>query len=147
MVDIHITVDDHGLSSSLKEKAGRLSSESQKLLKDLTYIAERWVKDSAPVKTGKLRGSIKGQVSGRTGSVFVPAGSVKYFDFVIDGTRPHDIVPKNRQALYWPGARHPVKMVRHPGTKPNPFFDKAVTRMEGEFERKLQEFAEWLGDL
>jgi hypothetical protein len=38
-------------------------------------------------------------------------------------------------------------MVRHPGTKPNPFFDKAVTRMEGEFERKLQEFAEWLGDL
>ena len=31
-------------------------------------------------------------------------------------TRPHIIVPKNRQALYWAGARHPVKKVKHPGS-------------------------------
>ena len=147
MVAINITIEDHGLSGSLKSKAAAIPIQERKLLSDLTFIAERWVKNSAPVKTGKLRNSVKGQVQGKVGMVFVPTGSVKYFDFVIDGTRPHDIVPKNRQALYWPGARHPVKSVRHPGTKANPFFDKAIGRMEGEFGRKLQEFAEWLGDL
>lgn len=32
------------------------------------------------------------------------------------GTRPHVIEPKNKQALYWEGARHPVRKVNHPGT-------------------------------
>jgi hypothetical protein len=32
------------------------------------------------------------------------------------GTRPHVIEPRNKQALSWPGARHPVKRVQHPGT-------------------------------
>jgi len=33
------------------------------------------------------------------------------------GTRPHTIRPRDRKALYWPGAKHPVKSVRHPGSK------------------------------
>ncbi len=32
------------------------------------------------------------------------------------GTRPHVIEPKDKQALAWPGGRHPVKRVNHPGT-------------------------------
>jgi hypothetical protein len=32
------------------------------------------------------------------------------------GTRPHVIEPKDKQALAWPGGRHPVKKVNHPGT-------------------------------
>lgn len=32
------------------------------------------------------------------------------------GTRPHVIEAKNAQALHWPGARHPVRRVQHPGT-------------------------------
>lgn len=32
------------------------------------------------------------------------------------GTRPHVIEPKTKQALAWPGGRHPVKKVNHPGT-------------------------------
>jgi hypothetical protein len=32
------------------------------------------------------------------------------------GTRPHVIEPRDKQALAWPGARHPVKRVNHPGT-------------------------------
>lgn len=31
------------------------------------------------------------------------------------GTRPHTIT--GRPFLYWPGARHPVRKVSHPGTK------------------------------
>jgi hypothetical protein len=33
------------------------------------------------------------------------------------GTPPHMIEPKNAKALHWPGARHPVARVNHPGTK------------------------------
>ena len=31
-------------------------------------------------------------------------------------TPPRIIRPKNKKALYWPGARHPVKQVNHPGS-------------------------------
>lgn len=34
------------------------------------------------------------------------------------GTKPHVIRPRTKQALYWPGAAHPVAKVRHPGTAP-----------------------------
>lgn len=33
------------------------------------------------------------------------------------GSRPHIIEPKNKKALSWPGAAHPVKRVHHPGTQ------------------------------
>lgn len=147
MVTIMIEVDDHGLAAGFKSKAAAISIEEQRLLKDLVRIGEKWVKREAPVKTGKLRGKVMSTVSTNGGSIFVPKGAVKYFDFVIDGTRPHDIVPKHAQALYWPGAKHPVKKVRHPGTKSNPFFDKALTSMDSEFNARLEKFAEWLGDI
>jgi hypothetical protein len=30
--------------------------------------------------------------------------------------RPHKIIPKNKKALYWKGASHPVRSVNHPGS-------------------------------
>ena len=32
-------------------------------------------------------------------------------------TPPHVIRPKTKKALFWPGAGHPVKSVKHPGSK------------------------------
>ncbi|MBT3921569.1 MAG: hypothetical protein HOF21_03240 [Nitrospina sp.] len=32
------------------------------------------------------------------------------------GSRPHIIRPKGNKLLFWPGAKHPAKEVRHPGT-------------------------------
>lgn len=39
-------------------------------------------------------------------------------------TSPHVIRAKNGKALFWPGASHPVKSVKHPGSKipARPFF-------------------------
>jgi phage gpG-like protein len=31
-------------------------------------------------------------------------------------TSPHTILPYRKKALFWPGALHPVKSVRHPGS-------------------------------
>jgi hypothetical protein len=47
--------------------------------------------------------------------------SAPYAGYVIGGTRAHDIYPRDKQALFWPGARHPVTHVHHPGTKGNDF--------------------------
>lgn len=33
-----------------------------------------------------------------------------------EGTKPHVIRPKNKKALFWKGAAHPVRIVHHPGT-------------------------------
>jgi len=38
------------------------------------------------------------------------------------GSRPHVIRAKNKRALFWPGASHPVRQVNHPGLPARPFF-------------------------
>lgn len=45
---------------------------------------------------------------------------VEYGGILEDGSPPHVIRPKNKKALYWKGAKHPVKLVHHPGTKGYP---------------------------
>jgi phage virion morphogenesis protein len=66
--------------------------------------------------TGRLRSSIHPF----SGSNFAGAGTdVKYAAIHHFGgaTGPHDIFPVKAKALFWPGAKHPVKKVRHPGSK------------------------------
>jgi hypothetical protein len=53
---------------------------------------------------------------GDTYTLFLAHG-VEYGRHLEEGTPPHIIRPKNKKALYWRGAKHPVKVVRHPGTK------------------------------
>ena len=43
---------------------------------------------------------------------------------------------RERSALYWEGAVHPVKRVMHPGTQANPYADRAIEQAEG----RLDEF-------
>lgn len=47
--------------------------------------------------------------------------NVTYAAFHQFGTRPYVIVPKGKKALFWKGAKHPVKKVNHPGLPPRPF--------------------------
>lgn len=42
------------------------------------------------------------------------------------GSPPHDIYPRNKRALFWPTAEHPVAHVRHPGYRANPYQDRAA---------------------
>lgn len=77
-------------------------------------------KDDAPVRTATYHGSIQmrpavlegGKMTGYWGSF-----RVLYAIFIELGTRAHIIRPKTKKALYWPGSAHPVKEVKHPGTK------------------------------
>lgn len=88
---------------------------------DLVIIeAER----TAPVKTGQYAFDIGGpggfhksrfRARGGAGGVRVTA-TAPHALIVEVGSRAHDIEPKTKKALYWPGGRHPVKRVHHPGT-------------------------------
>jgi hypothetical protein len=83
-----------------------------------------------PVDTGRLRASIRIE-SRRTlalRSIFTVGSDVYYAPFVNDGTRPHEIRPRRAQALRFVIGGRVVfaKVVHHPGTRPNPFLDRAL---------------------
>lgn len=44
------------------------------------------------------------------------------------GTKAHIIRPKRKKALSWPGGKHPVKMVHHPGTKAQGFTKRVQSK-------------------
>ena len=81
----------------------------------------------APVKTSNLVNSITSYIAGLTGVVKATA---PYAVFVHEGTARHTIAAGPGKALYWPGAAHPVKSVKHPGTKANPFFLRAEEKTD-----------------
>ena len=75
----------------------------------------------APVDTGRLRASIR--IESRRllslRSVYTIGSDVSYADMVHNGTRPHTIRPRNKQALRFRIGGRVVfaKVVHHPGTK------------------------------
>ncbi|MFD6094752.1 hypothetical protein ACFVWN_01055 [Nocardiopsis flavescens] len=73
------------------------------------------------MRTGTLRSTI--HVVGNR--VYVGTGYWRHHEY---GTKPHIILPRYKKALYWPGARHPVARVHHPGTVANPFMRRALYR-------------------
>ena len=78
------------------------------------------IKSGAPVITGNLKDHTgEKKVSPLYYRIFNNADYVGCVEF---GTAPHTIKPANKKALFWKGAKHPVKSVEHPGTRPNPFF-------------------------
>lgn len=145
-MEIKVTFNDQGLERAFRKKAGEANNEFNKLAKDLTDIAHRWVQNEAPRKTGNLKASVKKVVTGNRGLVFVSKYQAPYYTWVLDGTRPHKIVPKNKKALRVPGFGV-FKSVQHPGTKSNPFIDKASTAMEGQANARISLFEKWLGEV
>ena len=67
-------------------------------------------------ESGELRGSIRYQLIGDS---TVAIGTNKVYGAIhqLGGkTGPRTIVPVKGKALYWPGAAHPVRAVKHPGS-------------------------------
>lgn len=84
-----------------------------------------------PVDTGRLRASIKGRAS-RTWTLrpqYTVSTNVDYASMVQNGTRPHIIRPRTKQALKFNVGGQVVfaKVVHHPGTRARPFLDRALT--------------------
>lgn len=68
----------------------------------------------------KVRTRIRGQAAVQVVNTSGHAAILEH------GSRPHVIEARNAQALFWPGARHPVKKVNHPGTPAYHFLRNAL---------------------
>ena len=104
-----------------REKLSKFLEESAKFV-----FAE--ARERAPVRTGKLRESIS--LVKVNDLHYVVGSPLDYAVFVERGTRPHIIKPKRARALRFEVGGEVVfaRLVRHPGTKPNPFFARALQK-------------------
>ncbi|WP_326642873.1 hypothetical protein OG884_05775 [Streptosporangium sp. NBC_01755] len=80
--------------------------------------------DRVAVDTGNLKNSI-GQDFDDDGMGFEAGPTANYGAAVEFGSDPHVIRARNKKALFWPGAEHPVKQVNHPGSAPQPYMRPA----------------------
>jgi HK97 gp10 family phage protein len=100
--------------------------------------------DNAPFKTGTLKRSIHTDIQdeGFKGVVYQNPDEAPYGIFIEYGTKPHEINPTNKKALFWNGAINPYKRVMHPGSKANPFMTPAlennVNTIQAYFEKAIQ---------
>lgn len=94
-------------------------------------LASANVTKEAPVNRqtggGNLRQRIRARMSGRFTGII--ESLAPYSVWVHDGTDPHLIRPRNKMALAnTRTGQFFGKLVRHPGTQPNPFFVRGLQR-------------------
>ena len=129
----------------LKETSEEIRSDIQKVLVNSGFNiearAKRNISNNGSVKTGHLRRGITTNVGNM--EVTVHTSNIKYARGVEEGTRPHTITARNKKALYWQGARHPVKSVRHPGGRAKPFLIPAFEKEKNNLINNLKKVIEW----
>ena len=129
----------------LKGASEDIRSDIQKVLKKSGFNIEAKAKlniaNNGSVKTGHLRRGITTDIGNM--EVTVHTSNIKYARGVEEGTRPHVIRAKNKKALYWKGAKHPVKSVRHPGSRAKPFLIPAFEKEKEVLIRDLEKVIKW----
>ena len=129
----------------LKVKSDEDTKKIHKVLKNSAMAieanAKRNLSSNGSVQTGHLRHSIANFRRGMTATVHT--SNVKYAPMVEYGTKAHIIKAKNKKALYWKGASHPVKSVRHPGSKAKPYLIPAFESEKDNLIKNLKEVIEW----
>jgi len=133
--------DLNKFSVILRELPGEIKDDVRKVVKNSAFNIERNAKSSASVKTGHLRRSISTKMGDMEATIHT--SNLKYAPMVEFGTRPHIIRAKNKKALYWKGATHPVKQVNHPGSKAKPYLIPAFEKEKDQFLEKLKEVIRW----
>ena len=129
----------------LKAKSEEDEKKIQKVLKNSAMTIQKNaisnLTNNGSVNTGHLRRSISTKMGDMEATIHT--SNLKYAPMVEFGTRPHIIRAKNKKALYWKGATHPVKQVNHPGSKAKPYLIPAFEKEKDQFLEKLKEAIEW----
>jgi HK97 gp10 family phage protein len=143
-----IRIDTSELQAMSKRYAGAQPIVRQELVSGMWRLGDIGRTEAhrrVPVDTARLKSSINREVTQTSNEVVVKVGSgvagepVKYAMHVEFGTGPRLILPVNKKALWWPGARHPVAYVNHPGTRAKPYLRPALAEMVRQSGRIMQE--------
>jgi hypothetical protein len=102
----------------------------QELLSIIAVETKETMQDNMPFRTGWLRQSVVTEVRGERTVLTYPIAL--YAPFVDQGTKPHIIFPRFRQALhfYIGGKGIFATYVRHPGFAGRHFIDKTKEQMK-----------------
>ena len=129
----------------LKGISKEVRSDVQRVLKNSGFNieakAKRNLSSNGSVKTGHLRNGIATDVGDL--EVTVHTSNIKYARMVEEGTRPHTIRAKGKKALYWNGAKHPTKCVRHPGSKAKPYLIPAFESEKEAIVKDIKKIIKW----
>lgn len=148
MTNIIIKIPRQKEIEAVYQKApGMIRDEMAGAVARSTIIAEGQAVQEAPIDSGMLRGRMTRTITPTRGEVFT---TVKYAKAVHEGTRARIIRPRNKKVLAWKkgGQWRFAKQVRHPGTKANPFFTRALQKVagkiEGEFEKSTKKVLDFI---
>jgi phage gpG-like protein len=126
--------------AKIRDNSKALYDELEKRIQSKLVIAsiivERRAKQLCPRRTGRLARSITRQLEKHKAII---GSNVDYAPVVELGSKPHLIQPNKAGALWWAGAKHPVKVVRHPGTRPQPYLRPALEDSVKEIEKVFNE--------
>jgi len=124
-----------GLDQLFKQLGNDLEAGRSAAMTDVVETIEaHTVKIEAPhAKASNLVNGISSYIldRGNKGVVRASAKNKAGYDYaqaVFDGSKPHIIKPKNGRALFWPGAKHPVRSVKHPGFAGRHGFERAIEK-------------------
>ena len=129
----------------LKDASENIRADVQKVLKKSGFNIEAKAKlniaNNGSVKTGHLRRGITTDIGNM--EVTVHTSNINYARGVEEGTKPHIIKAKSKKALYWNGAKHPEKSVRHPGSRAKPFLIPAFEKEKEVIIKDLEKVIKW----
>ena len=127
MTSIEVEASSRGLT--FEEAASRFDSKLLGLLVErLAEVAYFEAFYGAPWRSGNLARSIVKEVEADSAVIRVLA---RYGIYVVSGTVPHVIRPAGASCLAFrarSGTMVFTRLVRHPGTKPNPFLEEAAEK-------------------
>ena len=118
------------IQKAVKKSAFNIESQAKKNLASNKSVVTGHLRRSIATKMGDLEATIH-------------TSNVKYAVIVEKGSKAHVIRPKNKKALYWKGAKRPVKLVNHPGSKAKPYLEPAFESEKDKFIENLKEAIKW----
>jgi hypothetical protein len=131
------------------EAVTQLSQRLEKAANFAPFVVEFWLhkmvgpamvsemRAEAPVRSGRLRDAIR-QINEPMKVRVGPIG-VEYNQFVVEGTKAHEIKPKNASMLVFKigGKTIYAKSVKHPGTAANPYMQISSAKVMNRLLPKL----------
>jgi len=138
MGDITVNIDKSEVIDWLENVIDGMEGKAGDLVTGVANVYELVSRYSSPVKSGDLMNSIISEVDG-LGADIIP--TIFYAQWVILGRG--EVLPVNKEALYWPELAHPVK--RAGPSRPNDFMATAFDAANegGEIDNQCEQFLDW----